>query len=35
MRFEMSEALRQFVLELEEPGTEADDALNDADEKLL
>jgi len=35
MRFEMSEALRQFVLDLEEPGAEADDALNDADERPL
>jgi hypothetical protein len=35
MRFEMSEALRQFVLELEEPGAEADSTLDEIDERLI
>ena len=35
MRFEMSEALRQFVVELEEPGTEADATLDEIDERLI
>jgi hypothetical protein len=35
MRFEMSEALRQFVVELEEPGSEADSTLDEIDERLI